>query len=149
MGNQRNSRMPLHENEKDNAFRPRRSLYITGRTSTGEETEIAITQGALCSLVLSVMMVITSALSLFAATLDQFESFESCSSEGCKFFAQNGRLVGVLLFTSGIVMILITVAYIYGYTIQSQKEPANTSIARGRMRHSQRNTSTGQIKSLA
>ena len=86
------------------------------------------------------MMLITSALSLFAATLDQFESFESCSSEGCKFFAQNGRLVGrsmiichnfnnfegILLFTSGIVMIFITVAYIYGYTIQSQKETANT-----------------------
>ena len=72
------------------------------------------------------MMLITSALSLFAATLDQFESFESCSSEGCKFFAQNGRLVGILLFTSGIVMILITVAYIYGYTIQAKNQTANS-----------------------
>merc|ERR1712131_403171 len=125
-------RMPLHETEKENAYRPRRSLYITGRTPSGEETEIAITQGALCSLVLSIMMLITSALSLFAATLDQFESFESCSSEGCKFFAQNGRLVGILLFTSGIVMILITIAYIYVYTIQAQNKPS--SITRGRMR---------------
>ena len=72
------------------------------------------------------MMLITSALSLFAATLDQFESFESCSSEGCKFFAQNGRLVGILLFTSGIVMILITVAYIYGYTIQAKNQTATS-----------------------
>ena len=71
-------------------------------------------------------MLITSALSLFAATLDQFESFESCSSEGCKFFAQNGRLVGILLFTSGIVMIFITVAYIYGYTVQAKSQTANT-----------------------
>merc|ERR1712131_270055 len=118
-------RMPLHETEKENAYRPRRSLYITGRTSNGEETEIAITQGALCSMVLSVMMLITSALSLFAATLDRFESFESCSSEACKFFAQNGRLVGVLLFTSGIVIILMTIAYIYVYTIQAQSKPSS------------------------
>ena len=41
-------------------------------------------------------------------------------------FAKNSKnILGVLLFTSGIVMIFITVAYIYGYTMQSQKQKAN------------------------
>merc|ERR1712096_358269 len=84
-------------------------LEILPETFASGGTQVFISQGALCTIIFAVLMLITSAISLFAASFESGRDI--CSSYTCQFFSKNGRLLGMILFVSGIVIIILALSF--------------------------------------